>query len=428
MSRLRLPGFGIWLLCQAITCASAAPLTLEQVLEHARLDHPDLNQAQAYIGLAQAEQLSAESLADLRLTIDGSLRGGRSELTDNKFEPDHQLRLNARKILWDAGRIDANTAAARLESASRTAQYAEVVAQRRQTLMARYFDVLLTDMQYAADNEYMAVAYVSWDNAKERQQLGELSVATLAELEARFQETRARRNDSLRRVREKRALLASAMNRPGDLAADLTDPELTGNDRPIPEFDPLLALLREHNPRLQALRQQIAASGKRFEAAQSDNRPTLEFETEIAAYSRDTYTRDNLRAGLNLVWPLYQGGQNDARRAREIAQGQILQTQYDASLLNLRQALYETREEILFLRETERKAADVNSAYRDWSLEKARAEYELEMKTNLGNSMADTQAAKLRRRAVEFRLAMAWERLAGLLGVPLETLKMEAHR
>jgi hypothetical protein len=54
--------------------------------------------------------------------------------------------------------------------------------------------------------------------------------------------------------------------------------------------------------------------------------------------------------------------------------------------------------------------------YRDWALERARAEYELELKTNLGNSMAETQAAQLRRRQVEYRLALALARLEALSG------------
>lgn len=46
--------------------------------------------------------------------------------------------------------------------------------------------------------------------------------------------------------------------------------------------------------------------------------------------------------------------------------------------------------------------SEVNAAYRDIALEKARAEYELELKANLGNSMAETQVARLRERLIEY--------------------------
>ena len=52
----------------------------------------------------------------------------------------------------------------------------------------------------------------------------------------------------------------------------------------------------------------------------------------------------------------------------------------------------------------------------------------MELKTNLGTSMAETQAARLRRRGVEYRLALALARLEALLGSPLDAQKMEAKK
>jgi outer membrane protein TolC len=224
------------LLALACACAARAapnpPLVLDEVLAMASRAHPELAQAEAQVALARADQQYAESMDDFRISLDGTLRSGRNEQIGNRFEPDHAVRLNARKLLWDAGRRAASGEAARLDSQGREAQLLATLAQRRLTLMARFFDVLLADLQYTADNEYMAVAYVAWDHAKDRQQLGELTQPALAELEARFQDARVRRNDTLRRAKEKRALLANTMNRPGELPAELTDPDLHGNDRP----------------------------------------------------------------------------------------------------------------------------------------------------------------------------------------------------
>jgi len=406
----------------ALSAAAAdAPLALEQVLRHADQPHPDLGLAQAQVELAKAEAMLAESQDDFRVTLEAGLRGGRNTLNGNDFKPDNLARLNARKVIWDGGRTGLVSEAARMESAGRDGQLLDALAQRRLALMTRFFDVLMTDLQYAADTEFSAVAYVSWDNARERQQLGDISNVRLAEYEANYQEARLKRNDTLRRAREKRALLAAAMNRPGELPAELADPEIRDNDRPLPEFKDLLAQVEANNPRLLAQRQLLAAAQKRLEAQRAENRPSLEFEAETAAYSRAASTRDDLRAGLNLVWPLWQGQRIDARLAREQAQFQFLQAQHDRLMLDLRQALYETWEEIVHLRDSERPAAKVNSSYRDWNLERAQAEYELELKTNLGTGMAETQQARMRRKAVEYRLALAWEKLAALLGRPVET-------
>lgn len=398
------------------------PLTLEAALAYASQPHPELGIAQAQSDLARADQQLAESQDDFRLTLEAGLRSGRNPLTDHEFEADNYARLNARKLLWDGGRTGLAGEAARLESAGREGQVLDALAQRRLTLMTRFFDTLITDLQYAADTEFSAVAYVGFDNAKERHQLGELSNVALAEMEARYQESRLKRNDTLRRAREKRALLAAAMNRPNELPAELADPEFKHLDRPLPELKTLLAMMETGNPRLLAQRQLLAAAQKRRDAQRADGRPSLELEAETAAWSRDSLTRDDLRAGLNMVWPLWQGQRVDSRVAREQAQSQLLQQQHDRLALELRQALFETREEIAHLRESERPAAAVNSALRDWNLERSRAEYELELKTNIGTSMAETQLARLRRKAVEYRLALAWEKLAALTGQPLATL------
>jgi outer membrane protein TolC len=409
--------------------AEPAPtLTLETVLAAAEAPHPDLDLARAQQAAAGAEAQLAASLADFRVTLEGALRTGRNAVYNDRFHPDHQARLNARKTLFDAGRMDSGIAAAREETGARDLQLLDTRAQRRLSLMARFFDVLMADMQYAAETEFMATAYVSWDNAKDRQALGQMAQWELAELEARYLDSRTRRNEVLRKLRDKRMQLAGALNRPQTVQEDLIDPKLAGNERPLPELAPLLDALQARNPRLLAQKKLLAATQNRLEGVRADNRPSIEFEAEAAAWSRESSTRDDVRAGLNFVWPLWQGGRVDARMAREQARFQELQAQHDKLQLELRQALADTWEEIQLLRDSERKSSDSNALYRDLALEKARAEYELELKTNLGSSMAETQSARLRKRAVEYRLALALARLEALLGTPLDTVKVEEKK
>ena len=411
-----------WVLALALAAggASAADkaLTLEAALSAAEAPHPDLDLALAQQEAAWAEALLADSLNDFRVTLEASLRGGRNGFYNNRFHPDNMARLNARKTLWDFGRRDANILASSQETQARDLQVLDARAQRRLAVMARYFDVLLADMRDAADTEFLAVAYVSWDNSKDRQELGQLAAWELAELENRYMDIRTQRNDTRRKLREKRMLLGAAMNRSGTVLEDLVDPALPNNNRALPEFQPLLEQVLARNPRLLAQRQLLAGATSRLDAVRADYRPTLEFEAEAATWTRESSTRDDLRAGLNFVWPIWQGARNDARLGKEQARFHELQAQHDKLVMDLRQTVLETREEIQYLVESERRSTEVATAYRDMALERARAEYELELKTNLGNSMAETQVAKLRKRAVEYRLALAWARLEALLGGP----------
>ncbi|PIV87496.1 MAG: hypothetical protein COW48_11265 [Hydrogenophilales bacterium CG17_big_fil_post_rev_8_21_14_2_50_63_12] len=423
-----------WLLILAAVASTAlaiepAPtLTLEAVLAQAEAPHPDLDLARAQQAAALAEQRLAESLNDFHVTLEGALRGGRNGAYNDRFHPDHQARLNARKTLFDAGRQETGRAAARFDAAASGLQLLDTRALRRLTLMAQFFAVLLADMQYAAETEFMATAYVSWDNARDRQAMGQMAQWELAELEARYLDSRTRRNGVLRQLRDQRMQLGLALNRTGAAQEELIDPKLAGNERPLPELALLLDHMLAHNPRLLAQKQGLTAAQSRIAGVRADNRPSLEFEAEAAAWSREASTRDDLRAGLNFVWPLWQGGRVDARMAREQATFQERQARHDKLQQELRQALADTWEEIQVLRESERRGSEANAVYRDLALEKARAEYEMELRTNLGTSMAETQSARLRRRAVEYRLALALARLEALLGTPLETVKVEERK
>jgi outer membrane protein TolC len=403
------------MLLPAFSClAQTAPLTLAEVLSYADAAHPDRAIAESELAASLADRDSAASRQDFTLYLEGSLRTGQQP--GGNWEPDNIGRIVARKPLADFGRTRQSVAAADAEIAARSAQLIDVVAARRIELMARYFDVLLADLQYAADNEFTAAAYVAWDNARDRFAQGQLSQPELIELEARYQDARERRNASLQRLRSTRQKLANAMNRPDFLPNELAEPKLRANDRAVAEYESLLPQVLERNPRMRTLDAQIAASEARIAAVRSERNPSLDAEIFGAGYSRESTTRDQLGAGLVFNVPLYQGARVDARLARERAVRERLVAQREKLRLELAETLLDTLNEIEWLRQSARPAADKQIEYRDWALERSRAEYELEIKTNLGTSMAETQAAKVRRQRVEYRLALALARLDALLG------------
>jgi len=394
--------------------AVAERLTLEEALATVTAAHPDRRMAESDLALSRADREQAASRQDFSLFLDGSLRRGRQPHGD--WQPDNIGRIVARKPLLDFGRTGQAVAAADQEIEARQAELLNIESLRRIDIMARYFDVLLADQQYVADNEFMTVAYLDWDKARERFELGIGSQPDLLRLEAFYQDWRERRNASLQRTRSTRQKLAHAMYRPGKLPATLAEPVLQDNARPVPEFDSLLPWIMQKNPRVQALQAQLAAADARLGAIRAERNPTLDAEVFGAGFSRESTTRDELSAGLVFNIPLYQGGRVDARVARELAQKERRAAELEKLKFDLSDSLLATLQEIEWLRGSGIAAADKQVEYRDWALERARAEYELELKTNLGSSMAETQAAQLRRKQMEYRLALALARLEALSG------------
>lgn len=404
-------------------------LTLAEALAAADAPHPDLRIAEAERAEAAAEEIAALGPNDWSVNLEAGLRQADPQGPLPGADPwlnDNSVRVLARKTLLDFGRTERSLEAARRTTASRVAGLVAVREARRIEIMERFFAVLLADLEYSADNEFMAVAYVDFDHGRERFEVGAISRVELAALEARYQDILERRNASRSRQRVTRALLAQSMNRPGQLPAELQAPALPGNERALPEVEALRGLMLERNPRMQAARHQLEASRERLAALRLEQGPTIGVELEAGEYAQVLGARDNnLRAGVVLNWPLYQGARLDARLAREQAQFQKLQALADRLAMELDQTLLELWTEIEQLQKTSRRAAQKNAEYRDLALERARGEYETELKTNLGNSMAETMSAQLRERRTEYRLALALARLEALLGQPLPQAKKE---
>lgn len=405
----------------ASAIAAEPPLTLDEAIRRAEAGHPELLIAQAEIDLARADQEVAGARDDLNIFAEGALRRVRPGLPENgPYQSDNSLRLNARKNLYDFGRTRNAEEAAAATVSAREAQLLDARDRRRIEVMERFFDVLQADRQYSADNEYMSVAYVHFDQLRERYEQKLVTKLDLAEAEARFQEWRIKRNESEKRQRLTRALLANAMNRPGELPTELVDPKLPRNDQAIPDYEVLLPLMLAGNTRLQAQQKLLEGTQGRMAALRSENLPTLDLELEAANYAqRPLAGRDDRRAGLVLNWPLYQGARVSGQLGREQAQFQKLQAETERLKRELTNALLTTWAQADQLQNTVRNAARVQADYRDLALERARGEYEVELKTNLGTSMAATVEANLQQRAAEYRLALALARLEALIGQPL---------
>lgn len=114
------------------------------------------------------------------------------------------------------------------------------LAARQLEVMERFFDALLADQRFAAESEAMAVAYVQFDRARVRAELGQYSELSVLELETRYQGYLHRRAASEIGQQETRGLLAESLGDCDRLPRDLVEPTLP----PIPEVPPAFDELR----------------------------------------------------------------------------------------------------------------------------------------------------------------------------------------
>jgi len=397
-----------------------SPLTLDDALAFADTSHPALELAGARLEQAAAGLADAKATTGTRVSALGQLGVVKpSRRSVDRDHKDHIARLLVSKRLYDFGYTSAFTDAAELRLNSLEKEYLDARQQRRLEIMRRYFDVLLADLEFARDNEAMATAFVAMDKARDRNELGQVSDIDVLELEAEYQRTRRERFASAARQRATRARLASALNRPTDLPADLVmppDPDMT---QPLPEFEDLVVEVLANNPILKAVQSQVDASESSVAAAEKAEGPVLRGEASASWWSRVTSSRNPLAAGLVLELPLYTGGVRDAKLAAARSNLRESRARLAQTQLDLRQSVLDLWLELDTLRV---RMEEVNALgdYRELYLDRSRALYELEVRTDLGDAMVQTSAVQLQRAETVFDWSMAQARLAALAGRLIE--------
>jgi len=412
----------------AATAPLPSPLTLEQALALAEDAHPDLERARARLTAANAGLDLAESTSGLRAQIDFTPQWVLPSVrTDDELVNDSRSRLLISKRLYDFGRTASLSEAARSVIAARELALLDTRQARRLDILARFLDVLLADLRYAVDNEAMAHQYVNFDKSRERQRLGQISDVDLLELEQRYQEAFIHRTRSQNRQAQSRMQLAIALNRPDEFSADLVLPRFPGNDRDVPDLKTLLANALQKNPALVALRQETESARAQVAAERARRYPVLSAEGEAARYEREYISRDDLRATLNLRIPLWQGGEDRAAIALALARLHEQEARLRRAELDLRQAVLDLVQDLESLK-IERNAAKLRTSYRDLYLDRSRALYELEVKSDLGDAMTRLTEAQWQAAQVEFRLALVWARIDALTGDLVQSSPQEPAR
>jgi outer membrane protein TolC len=123
-----------------------------------------------------------------------------------------------------------------------------------------------------------------------------------------------------------------------------------------------------------------------------------------------------------LTVPLYTGGRVDAGVAAQRAKVYEAQANLEQARYQLRQQLLDSWLGLQALR-LQRGQALSEQRYRDLYLDRSRAIYEMEVRSDLGDSMVRLSEAQLAVAETDYRIALAWEELDMLLGKSAGTTK-----
>lgn len=396
------------------------PLSLEQALLLADRSHPAIQLARAKQDGAAAQLLEVTADSGLSLSLLGRLAYLEPAEASNFQERNNSsAHLLMEKRLYDFGYSDARQASAlrRLEAARAAGMGAR--QQHQIEVMRTYFEVLLADLEYARDNEAMAIAFVRLDKARSRHELGEISDVDLLEIETRYQQILSRRTASESKQRNSRQRLALALNRPDELPSELVEPEPPDVEPPLPEIAILLEEVLRGNPRLRELQAEVEAARQQLVAADKRYGPVIRGELLASAYQRETRSTSPFEAALVLELPLYSGGRDDAETAA--ARSQLAEA--EARLALLRHQLQRQVTELLLKQQyLKRRVSElkVRGEYREIYLDRSRTLYELERVSDLGDAMVQTSTIRLELAKVYYQWLLNKAQLKALSGKLLQ--------
>ena len=392
------------------------PLTLDLALSLIDQLHPDLRYVNADLQNAQSNLQQALSNNDLTANLKAKARWIEpSVLATNQTNEDHRLGIFVNKTLYDFGRSSARIDTAFQQVSSQNFQYLNAQQRHYISVMKRYFDVVLADMQFYRYNEEMAVAFNQFDRMSRREKLGQYTEIDVLEKEVEYQRILRLRTFSENQQRVSRSLLAQALNRPNNLPSTVVKPELDVVSRKLPEIEILQKLIKKNNPVLLALRASLLAANNSIVFARSGSKPTLTGGLEAFAYTRETASSNQWSAQLTLDVPLWSGGQVDAAVAKAKAAAYKIEAQLAQQELMAQQQVLELWMGIRTLK-LKYKEVLVAMDFSELSLDKSRALYELEVKSDLGYSMVKFSEAERNVVQVNFDIALAWAQLDALTG------------
>ncbi len=401
------------------------PLTLQAALMFAEnSDQYQIQSANEQLqqAIAQGEQTRADN--DLRVNLSGRLRYvGVSELGDESEDNDSKASIYVRKSLYDFGKTTVYNSLADLKVELRQLEKAYLIEKRELSIVEKYFDVINADNEYLRHNEELAIGFIRFDRARDNQRLGLSSEMEVLERQVAYEKIRQNRYNSENLQRLTRILLAEELGVPQHPPSEVAVPELVSQSITTDDVDKMVEQAYRHSLRIRIQQKKLEIAKREIEAARHTIGPSIDAEVEFSEYARKGTTRDDRRASIYFDFPLYSGGMEKSAVTRATAK-------YRESLTELERTKSEIRIEVLknwqAIRQNSLRLGGeiINQEYRDMILDKSRAEYELEFKTDLGNSMVQFSDSRMKAYQARFALEIAWRKLGKMLGkVYLEQIK-----
>lgn len=166
-------------------------------------------------------------------------------------------------------------------------------------ILQRFYDVLLADLTFIATNEKMASAFISFDRAKTRNELKQISEVEVARLETEYQNIRQEYFASQNMQRLTRSWLSESLNQ-SRLAADLQPPILVLFPKQAPDLQSLLNDAKQNTYLNKRVEKASTAGKSQLENRLSQEMLGLLLRGQMLRFAKEAIAADSYQRDLNL--------------------------------------------------------------------------------------------------------------------------------
>ena len=412
MTRLLLASlFFVSFSLQAIELAN--PLTLGEALNLAKQQSLDEQQQALTIKLDQVEVQSYQDLYKPSASIDLQLARRDSE---NSGTNNSHAFLKVHQVLFDQN-TSIKQATAEGDLSTSKLRLKALEDQKILQIMRAFFDVVLADMRYETILQRLAISAIREGRVRDDYEQQSASEVTLLEKQTQTQLDVSKRIEAESQQISTRAKLAQLLNVAYENRPDeIVKPNFKALVQQVPqEFEVWQEKVAKSNPKLNELSLELANLKQVLNQEKNNHEILVVSNARLGEQAYQREKNGNWRVGLNLTMPL---GDSSTQK-KKIAQLLLKIKQKQLSIEQLKHTLNQEALALFLKLKTLKqahKALVTELDYRDLYLELARANYEMQIKSDIGYAMTNLTDTEWKLAKNEFDYVVTLTKLKQLAG------------
>ena len=392
------------------------PLTLEHVLKLANENNFAEKQQLLDIDSKKQQLTDWKNQYDTTARVDLQL-AKRSDF-DRAINNSHAF-IYLEKTLYDQSiEIGKNAQISSIDDASLSLQQLQ---QNKSIQLARsFFDIVLADLSYETALQRLALSAIREGRIRDDYEIQSASEVALLEKQVDTQISQIQRIKAESKQIQTRAKLAQLLNiRYEDRPDEVVKPNYSAVfKKDLAEFSFYQEKLK-NNLKLKQLEQSLQAIKREISQQKSNLGIVINSSARLGEQGYLREKNGQWRAGLQLSMPFGTDANKDSKISQLLIQSKKKQLDIDTLQQQLLGQALEYYLELGALRQIH-KALVIELDYRDLHLEKARANYEMEIKSDIGDAMTNYTDSERKLAENEFNYMITLKKLHHLIGEDYE--------